>query len=125
MTNTVTIEGEFPINLKLPPMKPGQDYAFTIEITDDNDAVQDTTGWDMEIKGRENNANGAEIFDLTVGTEITHTAALGKFAVKIPDTTTTNIDVSRIAWDCKVTDGNGDISFPFEGIIEVKEAVTR
>lgn len=125
MTNTVIIEGEFPINLPLPPLKPGQDYAFTIEITDDNNAAQDTTGWDMEIKGRDGSASGVEIFDLAVGTEITHTPSQGKFAVKIPDTTTVNIEVSSIAWDCKVTDGNGDITFPFEGVIEVLETVTR
>jgi len=122
---TLTIKGEMPVNFPFKPMKVGQDYAFTIYFKDDNRAAKDTTGWDMQIKGRENNANGTEIFDLTVGSEITHTAAEGKFAVKIPDTVTALIDVGRVAIDVKVTDGNGDITFPLEGVIEMKETVTR
>lgn len=122
---TLTIKGEMPVKFPFKPMKVGQDYAFTIYFKDDNRAAKNTTGWSMEIKGRENNANGDEVFSLTVGSGITHTAAEGKFAVKIADTITSLIDVGTVAVDVKVTDSNGDITFPLEGEIEIKETVTR
>ena len=124
---TLTIKGDMPATFPLKPLKVGQDYAFTLYFKDDNRAARDTTGWTMEIKGRENNARGEVIFSLTTvaSAGITHTPAEGKFAVKITDTQTALIDVGVIAWDCKVTDANGDITFPLEGTIPVKETVTR
>lgn len=114
-----------PITLNLPPCKVGQDYEFTIEILDDNDDPRNTTSWTMQIMGRENNANGEQAFNLTIGSGITHTAAEGKFQIKIADTVTTLFNVSRIAWDCMITDANGDKTFPFEGVLDILESVTR
>lgn len=116
---------QLPITLDMPPIKPGQDYPFTIEILDDNEEPENTTGWTMAIKGRANNANGDEVFSLTVSNGITHTPASGKFDIKIPDTTTTNFKVNKIVWDVKITDANGDITYPFEGTFTVLETVTR
>lgn len=124
---TITIKGDMPVNFQLKPIKIGQDYAFTIYFKDDNRAAKVTTSWVMEIKGRENNARGDVVFTLTTvaSAGITHTAAEGKFAVKITDTMSALFDVGVIAWDCKVTDANGDITFPLEGTIQVLETVTR
>lgn len=126
MSNTQVITTDvLPITLDLPPIKIGQDYEFTIEMLDDNDDPRDTTDWTMQIKGRENNANGEEVFNLTVGSGITHTPAAGKFQIKISDTITSTFNVSKIAWDCLVTDANGDKTFPFEGMFDILESVTR
>ena len=125
MSTQVITTDELPITLQLPPIKIGQDYEFTIEMLDDNDATQDTTGWTMQIKGRENNANGEEVFDLTIGSGITHTPAVGKFQIKISDTLTALFTVSKVAWDCLVTDANGDKTYPFEGVFTILESVTR
>jgi hypothetical protein len=111
--------------LDLPPIKVGSDYEFTIEILDDNEAAQDTTNWTMELKGRTPNANGEEVFSLSVSSGITHTPAEGKFAVKISNAITSLFNVSKIVWDVKITDSNGDITFPFEGTFTVLATVTR
>lgn len=124
MPTVVDIE-ELPITLDLAPIKVGSDYTFTIEIEDDNGDPQNTTGWDMEIAARASGVNGPEIFRLALANGITHTAPIGRFAVKISHDTTSNITVSRLYWDCKIIDSNGDVTFPFEGIWEVKQAVTR
>jgi len=116
---------QLPITLDLPPIKVGQDYEFTIEILDDNEAPQDTTDWTMEMKGRTPNANGEEAFSLSVGAGITHTPAEGKFVVKIANTVTSLFNVSSIVWDVKITDANSDVTFPFEGTFSVLETVTR
>lgn len=126
MSTTQVIDiDQLPITLDLPPIKIGQDYEFTIEILDDNEDPKDTTSWAMAIKGREGHANGAEVFSLTIGSGITHTAALGKFQVKLADTVTALFNTHKIAWDCKITDANGDITFPFEGTFTVLDTVTK
>jgi len=126
MSGTQILEiDQLPITLNMPPIKVGQDYEFTIYLLDDNEEAQDTTSWSMAIKGRANHANGEEVFSLTITAGITHTPAEGKFAVKISDTLTSAIDVKTVVWDCKITDANGDITFPFEGTFNILETVTR
>ena len=126
MTQQTTIEfDELPIVLDLPPVKKGADYSFTIEMLDDNDAAKDTTGWTMQVTGRDAGANGDELFSLTVGDGITHTPSQGRFVVKIAKTITATLPATRIVWDCAVTDSNGDVSYPFEGTLQILPSVTR
>lgn len=123
-TNEVVID-ELPIELNLPPIVAGADYEFSLQILDDNDAAQDTTGWDMTIKGRATDVNGEVVFTLTVGSGITHTPAQGKFDIKITDTVSASLNIPYVSWDCKITDADGDITYPFEGVFKVKQPVTR
>jgi hypothetical protein len=122
----ITVD-ELPITLKMGPIVTGSDYEFTIQMLDDNDDPQDTTGWTMQIMGRADGPNGAQLFNLTSNPAagITMTAATGNFAVKIADTITTTIKVSKVAWDCKVVDASSDVTFPFRGVWDIVQAVTR
>lgn len=124
---TINVKGDMPVVIQLKPIKVGADYAFTLYFKDDNRAARDTTGWTMEMKGRENNARGEVVFSLTTvaSAGITHTPAEGKFAVKIAKTISALFDVGVIAFDIKVTDSNSDVIFPIEGKITVLETVTR
>lgn len=123
-TSEIIVE-EMPITLKLPPITAGSDYQFSLQILDDNDNPQNTTGWSMEIKGREMDASGSQLFDLTVGSGIVHTASVGKFDVTISRTVSVTLNIPYVAWDCKVTDASGNVTFPFEGVIKVRQPVTR
>lgn len=122
---TKTLTGPTPLNVTLKPIPIGEDYRFTLRIKDDNGNVTDTTDWDMDIIFRENNKNGETVFTLGVGSGITHTPGIGRFDVHITDTQTLLIDVSRLAWDMKLTDADGLIWYPMEGVVQVKETVTK
>lgn len=125
MTDIEITTDELPITLDLPPIKCGSDYQFSIQILDDNDDPVNTTGWDMEIKGRSHSVNGTELFDLTTAVEITHTPASGLFTILIDNTITSALTVSKVYWDCKVTDDGDLVTFPFEGVFDILQAVTR
>lgn len=115
---------EMPVSITLPPIKVGADYSFTLEFEDDNEEPKDTTDWVMEIAGREV-PNGAELFHLEIDSGITHTPSLGRFIIKISNTITTDLTVTKVYWDCKVTDNNDEITYPVQGIWDVVGSVTR
>jgi hypothetical protein len=122
----ITVD-ELPITLDLPPIVTGSDYEFTIQMLDDNEDPQVTTSWTMQIMGRANGPNGEQLFNLTSSPAagITMTAGTGTFVVKIADTVTSTIKVSKVYWDCKVVDASSDVTFPFRGVLDIIQAVTR
>jgi hypothetical protein len=122
----ITVD-ELPITLDLPPIMTGSDYEFSIQMLDDNEDAQDTTSWTMTIMGRAGGANGELLFTLTSSPSagITMTAGTGSFVVKIADAITTTIKVSKVYWDCKVVDASSDVTFPFRGVLDIIQAVTR
>lgn len=124
-SSNLLITDEMPINLELPVMVAGMDYRFSLQILDDNGSPYNTTGYDMTIKGRAIDESGDVLFTLAVGSGITHTAAQGKFDIKISNTVSAAINIPYVAWDCKVTDSNNEITFPFKGTIKVQQPATR
>ena len=115
MTTDIQITAEMPIELPLPPIKPGADWDWTLEVTDDNGVAVDTTNYTLSITGK-SEINGETIFTLTIESGITHTAALGKFAMHISGATTALYDVRRIVWDSLLTTAGGVILPIFQGI---------
>ncbi len=110
----ITIIKEMPVDIQLPPIKPGADWDWTLEIKEQG-LVVNTTGYTFVVTGKDR-INGEVIFNLSIGSGITHTAALGKFAVHIAGSVTALYDVRSIVWDCLLTTASGAIIPPLQGI---------
>lgn len=116
-----------PVELELPPIKPGADWEWTFYIEDDNGNPVNTTGYMFSMVGKAR-VNGAQVFVIsTANGKCVMSASVGKFACKLPASETALLNERSIVWDCLLRDGAGGVTPLFQGVnipIEVLNAVT-
>lgn len=121
------ITGNMPVELELPPIKPGANWEWTFYITNDNDEPLNTTGYAFVMTGK-NRINGEKVFEIsTANGKCVMTAAQGRFTNKLTPADTAQIDVQNVVWDCLLKDAGGVVTPLFQGIeipIRVLHALT-
>jgi hypothetical protein len=97
----------------------GGDWSETINLyEDDGETPQDTTGYDMVMTIK---SAGGDTYDtLTVGDGITHTPALGQFALAISHTTLDTYTFATAERRVIVTDATGTKTVLIIGTVTVR-----
>lgn len=116
---TEEFESELPVDLSdiWPRIVAGADWDEYIQFLDDNEDPLDTTDWDMEITIVDTDNETQKT--LTVGSGITHTAALGLFEFIYTAADTALLKCQRVKIRVKVTDADGGIDYVAHAILEV------
>lgn len=101
-------------------MQRRSDFTMTIQLLEDDEVTpKPTTGYTMSVYIRA--APNGELYDeLTIGAEITHTAALGLFTIRVPAATIDAYKFQRAIYDVQLTDAGGAKSVPFAGDLVIE-----
>ena len=107
----------------------GDDQQISIAVTDDADAPQDITGWDLWLTGKtaKTDLDAAAVFQLTIGSGITVVSAAGGTAPALlanDDTSGLSDDSTVLYVDLQAKDGSGDIHTLQAGLITVYADIT-
>jgi hypothetical protein len=105
----------------------GADISISTQIYDDNGVVLDITGYHAKIDIRDR--AGGELYDSFSdqggSPEITITGASGLVVLNISHTVSAAYLWTRGVYDLQLTDGSGNISYPYFGDFNLRSRVTQ
>jgi len=98
----------------------GATYSTSIDVTDEDGAVVNLTGFTGAAQLRKHYTSTAQTaFTVSI------TANTGVVSLSLSANVTNNIAAGRYVYDCELTDTAGTVSRLIEGIVTVTPGVTR
>lgn len=98
----------------------GSTFQATINVTDEDDAVIDLTGYTGAAQMRKHyTSSNSQAFTVSIS------PSLGAVTLSLSANSTGNLVSGRYVFDCELTDGSGYVSRLIEGIVTVTPQVTR
>ena len=98
----------------------GATYSTSIDVTDEDGAVVNLTGFTGAAQLRKHYTSTAQTaFTVSI------TANTGVVSLSLSANVTNNIAAGRYVYDCELTDNVGTVSRLIEGIVTVTPGVTR
>jgi hypothetical protein len=98
----------------------GSTFSTTVNVTDDNEAVVNLTGYTGAAQMRKHYTSlNSHSFSVSIS------PLIGTVTLSMNATTTASITPGRYAYDCELTASNGTKTRLVEGIVTVTPEVTR
>ena len=98
----------------------GSTFQTTINVTDENDAIVDLTGYTGVAQMRKHyTSSTAYSFTVSISPSI------GTVTLSMSANATANVVAGRYVYDCELTDTNGAVTRLIEGIVTITPQVTR